>query len=380
MGRNLFVRREVETAKAYSPGLSVDEIRDLYGLERIIKLASNENPLGASPMARRAVERAAGSIFRYAQSGSPRLAEAIAAMHRVKPECVALGNGSDEVIDLLIRCRAEPGRHNIVTFKPCYSLYALQAGFCGVELRTAPLRKDFSFDWEALLTLVDGMTSLVFVTTPDNPSGYCPPARELEALAGRLPAETLLVLDEAYMDFAAYADGAVDGALADYSLLPRFNELNNVIILRTFSKSYGLAGLRLGYGLMPAALAGYLRRVRLPFSVNTLAEAAGLAVLRDRDFHLASLREVERGRALLSRELTGLGCPVYPSLSNFIMFSPPPGASLSAAGLFDALLRRGVILRRLDSYGLPEFLRVSVGKEEENILFLEHLQELLAAV
>jgi histidinol-phosphate aminotransferase len=382
MTTSFSARRAVLELEPYAPGLSIDEIRSLYGLERIIKLASNENPLGVSPLVKEEVERRASSVFRYPQSGWPRLVGAIAELHGVSPDCVVVGNGSDEVIDLLIRCLAEPGRHNAVVFKPCFSLYPLQSRICGVELREAPLREDFSFDREALLALVDERTALVFVTTPDNPSGYSPPARELEELAGRLPPGTLLVLDEAYMDFAACSGGTANSRLAEFSLLPRFADFGNLAVMRTFSKLYGLAGLRLGYGLMPAELASCLCRARLPFSVNILAEAAALAALEDRDFLEKTLKTVEDGRDLLHRELAGLGCRVYPSNANFIMFGLPesrekrkPGRE--AGSVFEALLRRGVIIRHLRSYGLPGLLRVSVGKEEENRIFLSALREIL---
>lgn len=373
------VRRAVQGFEPYSAGRSIDEIRQLYGLEHVIKLASNENPLGASPLVQKAIQRAAGEVFRYAQSGNPRLAAAIAARHGVPADCVVTGNGSDEVIDLLIRCKAEPGVHNVVTFKPCFSLYALQSRLCGVELRQAKLNDDFTFDWEGLLALTDENTALVFVTTPDNPSGYCPPIAEVAALAEKLPQGALLVIDEAYMDFAASCKGEEDVKISEYSLLPKIASYSNIAVLRTFSKSWGLAGLRLGYGIMPAELADYLRRVRPPFSVNILAEAAGLAALRDSDFRRASLLAVEEGREYLSGELAALGCKVYPSRSNFIMLGLPAASPLSPDGLFEALLRRGIIIRQLKSYELPHLLRISVGNMEENRALISAMQELINA-
>ncbi|MDR1126200.1 MAG: histidinol-phosphate transaminase [Deltaproteobacteria bacterium] len=363
------VRPAVLGLEPYAPGLSIDEIRERYGLDRVIKLASNENPLGVSPLVREAIERHAGLAFRYAQSGTPRLARAVAARHGVDPARVVLGNGSDEVIDLLIRCRAEPGAHNVVTARPCFSLYTLQARLCGVELRECPLRGDFSYDWAGLRALADENTALVFVTTPDNPSGFCPPAAELEAFARSLPPGALLVLDEAYMDFADRPE--------DYSLLPRLEEFPNVAVLRTFSKCFGLAGLRLGYGIMPADLAACLCRARLPFSVNILAEAAGLAALADDDFIAASRKTVRLGREQLARGLRGLGCRVWPSHSNFLMFGPPESRRLEPEALFTALLEQGVIIRRLKSYGLPEMFRVSVGLAEENDFFMDCLKLIL---
>ena len=355
------VRPEVEAFTPYTPGLSIDEIQERYGLSHVIKMASNENPLGVSPQVRAAIERHAAKAFRYPQGGNPRLVAALARHHGFDPARVVVGNGSDELIDLLIRARAVPGRHNVATFTPCFKIYALQSHLCGVELRQAKLRENFSFDSEALLGLVDAETALVFVTTPDNPSGYCPPAAEIAKLARALPATCLLVVDEAYMDFA-------DDESA-YSLLPELDGFPNVTVLRTFSKSFGLAGLRLGYALLPARLADYLWRIRLPFSVNILAEEAGLAALRDTAFREESLRVVRQGRETLSQGLRGLGCQVWPSQANFIMFRPPAG-SPPAREIFEKLLCMGIIIRPLTSYGLPDLLRVSMGTEEENMRFL----------
>ncbi|MDL2285212.1 histidinol-phosphate transaminase [Desulfovibrio sp. OttesenSCG-928-F07] len=371
------VRSAVENLEPYSPGRSIDEIRAAYGVEHIIKMASNENPLGVSPMVREALERSAAEVFRYAQSGNPRLAERVAKLHGLNANQVVLGNGSDEVIDLLIRCKAEPGVHNVVTFDPCFSLYPIQSQLCGVELRSVPLKSDFTFDWQGLLNACDENTALVFVTTPDNPSGYCPKATELEALAKALPAGALLVIDEAYMDFAAFENGNPTARLAEFSLMPRFKEFNNIAILRTFSKSFGLAGLRLGYGVMPAKLADYLCRARPPFSVNILAEVAGIAAIEDTDFRLATMQTVEDGRNYLTTELTNMGCTVYPSRSNFIMLTLPQASAAAADAMFEALLKRGLIIRQLKSYKLPQMLRISVGNADENKALITAMRAIL---
>ncbi len=360
------VRAAVENFTPYTPGLSIDEIRERFGLDGVIKMASNENPLGVSPLVRKAMERHAGKVFRYPQGGNPRLLKALAARHGVDPARVVVGNGSDEIIDLLIRARAEPGTHNVVAFRPCFNIYTLQTRLCGVELRQTPLKDDFSFDYAALRDLVDERTALVFLTTPDNPSGHCPPAAEIERFAASLPVGCLLLVDEAYMDFA-------DDESA-HSLLARLEELPNIAVLRTFSKSFGLAGLRLGYGLLPPRLADYLRRVRLPFSVNVPAEEAGLAALQDETFRAETLRVTREGRARIAGGLQKLGCAVWPSQANFLMFRP---AALTAEALFEALLRRGIIIRPLTSYGLPDLLRVSIGSERENEIFLAACAELL---
>ena len=359
------VREEVREFSPYVPGLSMDEIRERYGLARIIKMASNENPLGASPLVKRVLARKADTVFRYPRSGNPALVAGFAAAHGLSPACVVAGNGSDEIIDLLVRVTARPGRDNVVAFSPCFSIYVQQTRLCGVELRQMPLGPDFRFDFAALTRLVDANTSLVFVTNPDNPSGYAVPAEELLRLARSLPEKALLVVDEAYVDFAEPE--------ADYSMLARFGQCDNVVVLRTFSKLYGLAGLRLGFGVMPEVLADTVLRVKLPFSVNLLAEAAGLAALEDRPFLAATRETVLRGRERLSRELADCGCQVFPSQANFLMVTPP----VPALELYEALLARGIIVRSLKSYGLPDKLRISIGNDEENESFLAAVRDIL---
>jgi histidinol-phosphate aminotransferase len=364
------IRKEVQAFEPYSPGLSIDEIRLNFGLESVVKMASNENPLGTSPLVQKAICDHAGSVFRYAQSGNPKLVRAIADHHGMPEGHFVAGNGSDEIIDLLIRVCPTPGVHNVVACKPSFSMYRIQSRLCGVEFRPVPLLEDFSFDWQGLGQAVDEKTALVFLTTPDNPSGYCPPVAEVEAFLSGLPPSCLLVVDEAYMDFCE-DEGA-------HSLLRRFAEYDKLVILRTFSKSFGLAGIRLGYGIMPLPLADAMRSAHMPFSVNILAEAAGLAALSDTVFYRATQEAVARGRIVLAEGLAALGCRVFPSQANFIMFRLPAGTAKSASDIFGELLARGMIIRPLASYGLPEYLRVSVGNSEENILFLSLLRECLA--
>lgn len=363
------IRPAIQDFTPYSPGLAIDEIRERYGLPQVIKLASNENPLGASPLVQKAIQKAAANSFRYPQSGNPHLVAALAAHHKVPAEKVVVGNGSDEIIDLLIRVRAVPGRHNVVTCKPCFSMYTLQTRMAGVELRQAPLKNDFSFDWQALRALVDDNTALVFLTTPDNPSGYCPPKEDVARFAQSLPPFCLLIVDEAYMDFVSDEKA--------FSLFEELDKHPNTGIIRTFSKSFGLAGLRLGYGVLPEKIADYMRRVRLPFSVNLLAEEAGIAALSDHAFREESLKTVREGRAYLTQELTARHCVVFPSQANYLMFSLPPYSGYSAQNVFEALLTRGVIIRPLKSYGLPDHLRVSVGNAQENKVFITALSNLI---
>lgn len=364
-------RSEILALDPYVPGLSIAEIQKKYGLSQVIKMASNENPLGMPPLASEAVRRHAEYAFRYPQGGNPRLVKALAERHGVEPRRVVVGDGSDELIDLLIRILAVPGEHSLACFAPCFSIYPIQGRINGVEVRRHPLEEDFSFNFDALLDLVDAGTRLVFVTTPDNPSGYCPPRAAVCDLARRLAQKApacLLVVDEAYMDFAE--------SEAEASLLASGQLPENTAFMRTFSKSFGLAGLRVGYGILPPALAEYCWRARLPFSVNILAEEAALAALADSDFRQATLDAVRRGREVLRRGLTALGCTVWPSAANFLLFCLPQGAG-AAQDCFEALLQRGIIIRPLKSYNLPQHLRVSVGNEKENAAFLAAMGDIL---
>ncbi len=360
------VRPEVAAFEPYEPGLSIEEIQRRYSLERVIKMASNENPLGASPVVQAVLQDNVELVYRYPQAGNPLLVAALAGSLGVEPARVFVGNGSDEIIDLLLRVRAVPGVHNAVAFRPCFGLYVTQARLAGVELRRARLGEDFSFDFDSLLERVDANTTLVFVTSPDNPSGRLAPVRDLIRVARALPPACLLVVDEAYIDFAG----------EEHSLLKRLDEVPNVALLRTFSKVYGLAGLRVGYGILPPRLADYMWRVRLPFSVNVLAEQAAVAALEDDTFREITQHVVAEGRTVLSDGLRALGCTVLPSHANFLMFAPPEGGP-DARVLHQTLLERGVIVRALGGYHLPDWLRVSVGMEEENRLFLAECADIL---
>ncbi len=354
----------------YAPGLSIAEIEEKYGLSQVIKLASNENPLGASPLAQEAARRNADLIFRYPQGGNTRLAKALASLYGVGQERIVIGNGSDEIIDLLLRILARPGADNMVCSEPCFSIYPIQAEICGIEARRVPLKEDFAPDLPGLAARADACTRLVFLTTPDNPSGYCPRLADVlafaEALAKKAP-RALLVIDEAYMDFAP--DEQAVSCLAGGQIPP------NAAVLRTMSKSYGLAGMRVGYGVLPENIADAFWRARLPFSVNVLAEETALAALADAAFRQATLAAVAAGRKTLEAGLRAAGCEVWPSSANFIMFRLPEGGSASEC--FERLLQEGIIIRPLKSYNLPDHLRVSIGNEKENAVFLQALNRFL---
>jgi histidinol-phosphate aminotransferase len=360
------VRPVVTTFTPYTPGRSIQEIREAYQLTQVVKLASNENPLGTSPLVQRRIVREAAGVFRYPRAGSPGLLSALADALGVDPACLVAGNGSDELIDLLLRIVGRPGENNVVLLDPSFSIYRMQAELSGLDVRRVPLNADFSLPWRAIEQTVDERTACVFLTNPDNPSGHAVSAQQILDFAGRLPPQVLLVLDEAYIDFADDP-----GSL---SPLSRFGEGDNLVLLRTFSKLYGLAGLRLGYAIMPSGLAELIQRIKLPFSVNILAENAGIAALQDTAFRSMTRETVLGQRRELENRLADLGCSVFPSQANFLMFRPPVDAQI----LHRKLMERGIIVRPLVSYGLPSHLRVSIGREDENRAFLRALRRILA--
>ena len=367
------LRAQISALDPYTPGLSIDEIRQKFGLAQIFKMASNENPLGVPPLAQEAIARHAAEAFRYPRGGNPRLLAALAKFHKVSERRIVIGNGSDEVIDLLIRMLCEPARDTIACFSPCFNLYPIQAQISGVTVKRCPLREDFSFDLKGLLAQVDDTTRLVFLTTPDNPSGFCPTVDEVRDFAAKLEqkaSKALLLIDEAYMDFCEDETA--------HSLLACGEIPSNVGIMRTFSKSFGLAGLRLGYAILPEVLAEGFWRARLPFSVNLLAEEAGLAALTDLSFREKTMETVRQGRKLLSESLKAMGCTVWPSAANFLLFRLP--ASARAKNCFETLLAHGIIIRLLKSYSLPDHLRVSIGNSQENSAFLKEMATFLGRI
>ncbi len=359
------VRPEIQSFTPYVPGLTAEDIKARYGLEHVIKLASNENPLGPSPLVEQAIVRAAGMVHRYPQNHSPRLCQAIGQAMGVPAEMVVAGNGSDEIIDLLMRVVVRPGQDHVLCYEHCFSMYGLTARLCGASYREVPRGGNYRLPLESLAEAVDRDTALVFVTSPDNPTGLAAKAEELMVLSGMLPPGALLVVDEAYMDFTWPPE--------EYSMLHMVEQLGNVVVLRTFSKAYGLAGLRLGYGVMPLWLADNLRRARPPFTVNLVAEEAALAALADDNYYSATLEVVFKGRERLLSRLPQLGCEVWPSQANFVMFRPPYPAGM----VCEELLKRGIIVRHLKSFGLPDNIRVNMGTDSETEAFLKALEEIL---
>lgn len=363
--RDFSVRPGIRDFEPYTPGLTIERIKEMYGLDTVIKLASNENPLGASPVVQKVIARNAARTFRYPENHSPRLAAEIARSVGVPAECVVVGNGSDEIIDMLFRIRAVPGKSNVVCYEHCFSMYRMCARLTGVEYREVKRGADFELPLDKMAEAADENTIMVFVTSPDNPTGQAAGVEDLSVLAGVLPPDCLLVVDEAYIDFVWPPES--------YTPVQAFDRFENLVALRTFSKAYGLAGLRVGFGIMPPSVAAHMKNSRIPFTVNLLAEEAAMAALEDDTFYNETLAVVMRGREFFLNELPRIGCRVWPSQANFVMFEPP----MPARQVFESLLERGIIVRPLASFGLGTMIRVNVGTDAENRAFIAALAEIL---
>lgn len=348
----------VLTQPVYEPGKPIEYVARELGLdpETIIKLASNENPFGPSPKAVAAAKHALEHGELYPDGGCFELRQKLAGVRGLAPDQLVVGNGSNEIIELLGHAFIGPG-DEVVMGAPAFVVYKLVTLLFGAKAVEVPLR-DWRHDVAAIAQAVTPRTKLVYVCTPNNPTGGANTEAELLAFARALPPHVIAVFDEAYAEFLERAP----------DLRPLIAEGRNVVCLRTFSKIYGLASLRIGYGYGSAELCALLNRVRQPFNVNAIAQAAALAALEDREFAEKTARENRAGLAQLEAGCRGLGLEFVPSVANFMLVKVGDGGKV-----FEALQRRGVIVRPVKSYGLPEWIRVTVGTSDQNARLLREL-------
>jgi histidinol-phosphate aminotransferase len=344
----------VASLTPYVPGKPIEEVERQYGVTDVAKLASNENALGPSPKALAAAREACAKVHLYPDGSAFHLKNALAAKLGVTPEEVFVGNGSNELIELLVRTFVLEGEE-VLTSAQSFIAYKLAAQAHGRTLVEAPMRERFFYDLDALRKLLHRRTKLVFLANPDNPTGTWFSEKDLVPFLDAAPKDTLVVLDEAYVEFVD-APGFQD-ALALRRKYP------NLVVIRTFSKIYGMAGLRLGYGLARPDLVDLVDRVRAPFNVNSVAQAAGVAALGDHDHVEKSRALVRAERPLLEAGLRAVGATVVPSQGNFV-FADFPGRP--GKELFEALLREGVVVRPMGGYGFPTGQRITVGLRGEN--------------
>jgi histidinol-phosphate aminotransferase len=350
----------IRSIAAYQPGKPISDLAREMGLDpqSIVKLASNENPLGMSPKAHEAVMDAMGDIARYPDGGAIELRLRLASLYQVNPNQIVFGNGSNDILELVARTFLTP-QDEAVFSEHAFAIYALASQAVGAKGIAAPA-KDFGHDLEAMLGSIHDKTRVVFIANPNNPTGTLIPKNILRDFIERVPKEVLIVLDEAYDEYLLDQDKS--------EAISWVNTFDNLLVSRTFSKAFGLAGLRLGFAVTSEPVANLMNRVRQPFNVNGLAQVAAIASLDDEAF-------VERSRALnqagmkqITDGLKALGLSYIPSFGNFVSFEVPNVAEVNLN-----LLKSGVIVRPIANYGLPSYLRVSIGLFSENASFLEVL-------
>ena len=356
----------VRHLQPYQPGKPAEELERELGLSSIIKLASNENPWGASATAAAAVSNVLSGLERYPDGSGHRLKNALSRQLGVSPGQITLGNGSNDVLELLVRCFVEPGE-GVVVSDHAFAVYTLAAKSVNATISTVPAC-NYGHDLEAMAQAVDEATKLIFVANPNNPTGTYVGYEELLRFLERLPENGITVLDEAYFEYVDdrdYPNGV--------ELLERFPGL---VVTRTFSKVYGLAGLRVGYAIASEAITETLNRIRQPFNVNSLALAAAEAALSDEQFVRVSREENIKGMSQLCRGFETLGLNWIRSSGNFICVK----VGSKANQIYKSMLGQGVIVRPVANYGLPEHLRVTIGLPQENDRVLETLATALRQV
>jgi len=360
-------QRGLRAIRPYVPGKPIEEVQREYGLQDVIKLASNENPLGPSPKALAALEEALRQVHLYPDGQSYYLRRALAANLNVTPEQVIVGNGADGVIMQICLAYLDDG-DEVIVGRSSFPVYDIYTHVMRARLVKVPL-KAYRLDLEAMARAITDRTKVVFVCNPNNPTGTIVTADEVEAFLRRVPDRVLVVFDEAYYQFVE-SDGYPD------TLRYVREGRENVMTIRTFSKVYGLAGVRLGYAVAHPETLAPLWRVKEPFAVNRLAQIAGIAALEDEAFVRRSVEANREGRRYLYQEFERLGLFYVPSHTNFILIRVGP----RAAEVVQRLLEQGVIVRPCTGYDLPEFLRVTVGSPDQNVRLVAALEEVLAEV
>ncbi len=346
----------------YPPGKPLDELEREYGIKNSIKLASNENAWGPSPYAINALRTELLNLHRYPDGSCYYLVHALAEKLGIDDSEIVMGNGSNEVIEFLVKAFVQQG-DEVITSHPSFLMYQKIVQVRGGVNHVLPLQ-DMRHDLAAIQKKVTEKTRLIFLDNPNNPTGTAIPPVELYQFLSDIPESVIVVLDEAYVDFMD-KNLQVDF----YSLIRNVTNRCPVVFLRTFSKAYGLAGLRIGYGLMPREIAECLHKVRQPFNINQMAQVGALAALADEQYYQSTLERTAAGIAYLCKEVDRLGCRSYPSQTNFFLIDVQGNADK----LYQAMLYKGVIVRSMSAYGFADFIRVTVGTEEENNRFLTSL-------
>jgi histidinol-phosphate aminotransferase len=356
------VRKNISNLTPYITGKPIEETKREFGLKEVIKLASNENPLGPSPKAIEAIRKSLCQINRYPDSNGLSLRKRLAKYHNVGVADVVLGNGSDELIDIIIKTFVAEDE-NIITADTTFLEYQIISKVNNRAIISVPL-KYFKYDLEAIKKRIDRKTKLIFIANPNNPTGTYVTKYEMEDFMLGLPENLILVVDEAYDTF-------ID--VDDYPNSMNYLKKNNILTLKTFSKAYGLAGLRIGYAIGNAELTSYMQTSRQPFNTNSLAQVAALAALDDKAFLRKTKKLVLEGKNYIYDALNKLGIAYLPTVANFILLNTEKDGLLVS----NVMLRYGVIVRDMKQYGLKNFIRVTIGTKKENERFIKVLKKAL---
>ncbi|MGM0471185.1 MAG: histidinol-phosphate transaminase [Bacillota bacterium] len=355
------IREEILDIKPYVPGKPIEEVKRELGLDDIIKLASNENPLGPSPKAIEAMQETAKEVNLYPDGNCYQLRDALCSRLGIAEDEIIFGNGSDGLLKLIAETFLNPGEE-VIAADTTFSQYEFVAQVMGGQVTEVPLRDDYTHDLEAMAAAVTEQTKLVFVCNPNNPTGTIVTQEEVESFLTAIPDDVIVIFDEAYKEYVT-ADNYPE--TLDY-----LAEYDNVIISRTFSKAYGLAGLRVGYCIAQADLISYISRVRPPFEVNLMSQRAAVAALEDRK-HLTRSREVNsQGKEYLYQEFERLDLDYVPTETNFILVD----VDQDPEALFNRMLKQGVIIRNTESFGLENKIRVTIGTPEQNERLINTLE------
>jgi histidinol-phosphate aminotransferase len=372
----------VKSLSPYQPGKPVEELQREYGISDVIKLASNENPLGASPDVLEVLNTAYRNIARYPDGNGFSLKQMLAEKHNVGADQITLGNGSSDPLEFVVRVFAQPG-HEVLFSEHAFAMYPIVTQAAGATASIAPAissptdsssSQKWGHDLDAMAARITQRTRVIFIANPNNPTGTWLKAEKLKAFIAAVPESVIVVIDEAYFE---YANEPALGASGYPDTSQWLDEYPNLVVTRTFSKAYGLAGLRVGYSLSHPDIANLLNRIRPPFNVNSIALAAACAGLRDKN-HVAkavalNAREMEH----MIRAFEGKGLDYIPSVGNFVCVDVSGSMGRDAMAVYDALLHEGIIVRPVANYGMPNHLRVTLGLPEENKKFLNALGKVL---
>ena len=356
------VKKSIRAIKPYKPGKPIEEVKREFGLKNVYKMASNENSLGPSPKAVAAIKKGVLNIHRYPDGNSLSLKKALSKKFKLRMENLIIGNGSDELIVLALRAFINKGDEVIVAY-PTFMVYKIAATIVGAKIVSVPL-KEFHYDLEAMKKKITRKTKMIFIANPDNPTGSYVNRREVEKFLKGLSKDIIVFFDEAYVEFIS---------ARDYPDCLCYISRGNVIVSRSFSKVYGLGGLRIGWAAASKEIIGYMNQVREPFNVNMLAQIGATAALDDKKYLRQSQKMVKDGKKLLCDEFDKMKLFYVPSVANFVLVN----LGVKSLEIYDKLMQKGIIVREMSVWGLKGFIRVTFGTNKENGLFLKYLKKFL---